>query len=610
MSKSKHYNGLSAREVEESRARHGVNVLTPPEKTPLWKRFLEKFEDPIIIILLIAGVFSLLISCYEFFGLDKEATVFFEPIGIFVAVLLSTGLAFYFELKANQEFEILNQVNDEEPVRVIREGNTVEVPKCDIVVGDIVMIGTGDDIPADAELLESVQLTVDESTLTGEPLCAKTTVEADFDAEATFPSNHVLRGTKVMAGHGICRVLAVGDATESGKVFEAAQIDDSVKTPLNEQLDRLSNLITNISYVLAVLIIVGRVVMYFVSGSESVGFQWVDFASYLLSTIMIAVTVIVVAVPEGLPMAVTLSLAYSMRRMFRTGNLVRKMHACETMGATTVICTDKTGTLTQNRMTVAEAAFPSLPDQQLGANEESKLIAEGIAVNSTATLDLSDAAHPSVLGNPTEGALLLWLHSQSRDYRTLREASKTLVELPFATERKYMAAVVESGVLDGRRVLYVKGAPEIVRSLCAKAVGDESVETLNERLLGYQRQAMRTLGFAYQVLEGDEQAIDDERGVVANDLTYLGTVAISDPVRPDVPEAVGECLSAGIDVKIVTGDTSATAAEIGRQIGLWGEHHDERAIITGTTSKSLRVHVRSTRNASSKRSRSADKWWP
>lgn len=587
MSKSKHYNGLSAREVEESRARHGVNVLTPPEKIPLWKRFLEKFEDPIIIILLIAGVFSLLISCYEFFGLDKEATVFFEPVGIFVAVLLSTGLAFYFELKANQEFEILNQVNDEEPVRVIREGNTVEVPKCDIVVGDIVMIGTGDDIPADAELLESVQLTVDESTLTGEPLCAKTTVEADFDAEATFSSNHVLRGTKVMAGHGICRVLAVGDATESGKVFEAAQIDDSVKTPLNEQLDRLSSLITNISYVLAVLIIVGRVVMYFVSGSGAVGFQWVDFASYLLSTIMIAVTVIVVAVPEGLPMAVTLSLAYSMRRMFRTGNLVRKMHACETMGATTVICTDKTGTLTQNRMTVAEAAFPSLPDQQLGANEESGLIAEGIAVNSTATLDLSDAAHPSVLGNPTEGALLLWLHSQSRDYRTLREASKTLVELPFATERKYMAAVVESGVLDGRRVLYVKGAPEIVRSLCVKAVGDESIETLNERLLGYQRQTMRTLGFAYQVLEGDEQAIDDERGVVAKDLTYMGTVAIADPVRPDVPEAVGECLSASIDVKIVTGDTSATAAEIGRQIGLWGEHHDDRAIITGPEFEAL-----------------------
>ena len=573
MSKSNHYTGLSAREVEESRARHGVNVLTPPAKTPLWKRFLEKFEDPIIIILLIAGVFSLLISCYEFFAMNSAATVFFEPIGIFVAVLLSTGLAFYFELKANQEFEILNQVNDEEPVRVIREGNTIEVPKCDIVVGDIVMIGTGDDIPADAELLESVQLTVDESTLTGEPLCAKTT----FDDEATFPSNHVLRGTKVMAGHGICRVLAVGDATESGKVFEAAQIDDSVKTPLNEQLDRLSSLITNISYVLAVLILVGRVAVYFVSGPGANGFEWVNFAAYFLSTVMIAVTVI----------AVTLSLAYSMRRMFRTGNLVRKMHACETMGATTVICTDKTGTLTQNRMTVAEAAFPSLPEGQLTASEESQLIAEGIAVNSTATLDLSDATRPCVLGNPTEGALLLWLHAQAQDYRTLREESKALLELPFATERKYMAAVVESGVLSGRRVLYVKGAPEIVRALCTQAVGDESVETLNERLLGYQRQAMRTLGFAYQILEGDEKVIDAERGVVAERLVYLGTVAIADPVRSDVPEAVEECISAGIDVKIVTGDTSATAAEIGRQIGLWGEHHSERAIITGPEFEAL-----------------------
>ena len=458
-------------------------------------------------------------------------------------------------------------MNDEEPVRVIREGNTIEVPKCDIVVGDIVMIGTGDDIPADAELLESVQLTVDESTLTGEPLCAKTTVEAEFDDEATFPSNHVLRGTKVMAGHGICRVLAVGDATESGKVFEAAQIDDSVKTPLNEQLDRLSSLITNISYVLAVLILVGRVAVYFVSGPGANAFEWVNFAAYFLSTVMIAVTVIVVAVPEGLPMAVTLSLAYSMRRMFRTGNLVRKMHACETMGATTVICTDKTGTLTQNRMTVAEVAFPSLPEGQLTASEESQLIAEGIAVNSTATL--------------------LWLHAQAQDYRTLREGSKALLELPFATERKYMAAVVESGVLPGRRVLYVKGAPEIVRALCTQAVGDESVETLNERLLGYQRQAMRTLGFAYQILEGDEKVIDAERGVVAERLVYLGTVAISDPVRSDVPEAVEECISAGIDVKIVTGDTSATAAEIGRQIGLWGEHHSERAIITGPEFEAL-----------------------
>ena len=587
MSQSNHYTGLSAREVEESRAQYGVNVLTPPAKTPLWKRFLEKFEDPIIIILLFAGIFSLLISCYEFFALNSAATIFFEPVGIFVAVWLSTGLAFYFELKANEEFELLNQVNDEEPVRVIRDSNTIEVPKCDIVVGDIVMIGTGDDIPADAELLESVHLTVDESTLTGEPLCAKTTVEEEFDEEATFPSNHVLRGTKVMAGHGICRVLSVGDATESGKVFEAAQIDDSVKTPLNEQLDGLSSLITKISYVLAAIILVGRVVMYFVIGEGANDFTWVAFATYFLSTVMIAVTVIVVSVPEGLPMAVTLSLAYSMRRMFRTGNLVRKMHACETMGATTVICTDKTGTLTQNRMTVAEAAFPSLPDGKLTESEESHLIAEGIAVNSTATLDLSDPTRPTVLGNPTEGALLLWLHSQEADYRSLRESSKTLFELPFATERKYMAAVVESGVLPGRRVLYVKGAPEIVRGRCAQAVGDESVEALNARLLSYQRQAMRTLGFAYQILEGDENVIDEERGVVADRLVYLGTVAISDPIRADVPAAVGECISAGIDVKIVTGDTSATAAEIGRQIGLWGEHHSERAIITGPEFEAL-----------------------
>lgn len=586
MSQTHHYTGLSAQEVTESRARHGANVLTPPKKTPLWKRFLEKFEDPIIVILLVAGVLSLLIAVYEHFGAGESATVFFEPVGIFLAIFLSTGLAFYFELKANKEFEILNQVNDEEPVRVIREGNTVEVRKCDIVVGDIVMIGTGDDIPADAELLQSVQLTVDESTLTGEPLCTKTTDEAQFDPEATFPSNHVLRGTKVMAGHAVCRVLTVGDATESGKVFEAAQIDDSVKTPLNEQLDRLSTLITKISYVIAAIIVVGRIAVYF-THRDGGAIDWVQFAGYALSTVMIAVTVIVVAVPEGLPMAVTLSLAYSMRRMFRTGNLVRKMHACETMGATTVICTDKTGTLTQNRMTVVEPAFPALGADGPNAEEENQLIAEGIAANSTATLDLSDAAHPAVLGNPTEGALLLWLHGRGIDYRTLREDAAPLDELPFATERKYMACVVESQAVPGRRVLYVKGAPEIVRALCASASGDESVETLNARLLTYQRQAMRTLGFAVQVLEDGDAAIDPERGVVASRLRYLGTVAISDPVRPDVPDAVRECIAAGIDVKIVTGDTSATAGEIGRQIGLWSADHDARAIITGPEFEAL-----------------------
>lgn len=583
MSQHQPLTGLSPQDVEESRIKHGANVLTPPKRTPLWKLFLEKFGDPIIIILLLAGACSLGIAAYEYFGLHHEATVFFEPVGIFVAIFLATGLSFYFEQQADKEFKILNQVNDEEPVRVIREGNTTEVPKCDIVVGDIVMLGTGEDIPADAELLESTHLSVDESTLTGEPLCRKTTVSEEFDEEATFPSNHVLRGTKVMEGHAICRVTAVGDATENGKVLEAAQIDDSVKTPLNEQLDRLGKLITKISYAIALLILVGRTALYFVNHTGSI--DWLDFTASFLSTFMVAVTVIVVAVPEGLPMAVTLSLAYSMRRMLKSNNLVRKMHACETMGATTVICTDKTGTLTQNQMSVSETQFYGLATQTLDNSDECGFITEGMAVNSTATLDLS-GEKPSVLGNPTEGAILLWLHSQGLDYRTLRGNTTTLEELPFATERKYMATIVKSGVFPGKKVLYVKGAPEIVYGLCATTSGNVDKATLDAQLLGYQRKAMRTLGFAYQVLnEGDATIVDHK--VVAERLNFLGMVAISDPVRADVPQAVQECLSAGIDVKIVTGDTAATAGEIGRQIGLWGDHHSDRAIITGPEFEAL-----------------------
>lgn len=580
MPQTHHYVGLSADEVKDSRTQHGINILTPPKKPSLLRLFFEKFKDPIIIILLIAGGLSLGIAYYEYFGLGDDGAVFFEPLGIFVAVFLSTGLAFYFEHRANREFEILNQVNDEEAVRVIREGNTREVPKRDIVVGDIVLIGTGDEIPADGELLQAVQLTVDESTLTGEPLCTKTTVDADFDSEATFPSNHVLRGTKVMAGHGIYKVQAVGDATENGKVFEAAQIDDSVKTPLNEQLDQLSKLITKLSYAVALLIILGRTTIYLLNNTYD-PFNWIAFAAYMLSTVMIAVTVIVVAVPEGLPMAVTLSLAYSMRSMFKTGNLVRKMHACETMGATTVICTDKTGTLTQNRMTVAEACF-----NKETTEKEVDLITEGISVNSTATLDLTDSTRPAVLGNPTEGALLLWLHEQGKDYRQWREKAQILEELPFATERKYMACVVISSVIPGRKILYVKGAPEIVYGLCNSNDNEENKLALNKRLLSYQQQGMRTLGFAYQELNDDEIAIANEK-VVAKQLKYLGMVAISDPVRPDVPSAVKECIEAGIDIKIVTGDTPATAGEIGRQIGLWGEKHESNAIITGPEFEAL-----------------------
>lgn len=597
MEQKHHYTGLTDAQVLESRQKHGANILTPPEKEPLWKQFLEKFSDPLIIILMVAGVLSIGISCYEYFGLHEEFTVFFEPIGIFVAILLATGLAFYFERNADKAFALLNQVNDDEPVKVVRNGNVVEIPKRDVVVGDIVILSAGDEVPADGVLLEAVTLHMDESTLTGEPVCGKTVVEADFDKDATYPSNVVLRGTKVMEGHGVFKVDKVGDATENGKVFEEAQIDDSVKTPLNEQLDGLSDLITNLSYGFAALIIVGRLVHFFgwtspawVLAIPTVIFFWlvikkfgdwsskaciatiiVFFAIFIgmvfglheylmpdqdisglfahtLNTLMIAVTLIVVAVPEGLPMAVTLSLAYSMRSMLRTQNLVRKMHACETMGATTVICTDKTGTLTQNKMQLADSTFPSLTQE----------LAEGIAVNTTASLDFS-AKTPKSIGNPTEGALLLWLNKEGYDYRKIRESCPVISEVPFSTERKYMATTVKSAIT-GKEVTYIKGAPEIVFSMCETSDIDE--DKLKSTLQTYQNKMYRTLGLAV-------------------DKHFLGIVGISDPVREDVPAAVKECMDAGIAVKIVTGDTPGTAKEIGRQIGLWKDNDTDRNIITG-----------------------------
>ena len=566
MAEKNHYTGLTDAEALESRKKNGVNILTPAEQTPLWKRFLEKFGDPLIIILLIAGALSIGISCYEFWGLDKGAGVFFEPIGIFIAILLATGLAFIFELKADKEFALLNQVNDDEPVQVIRNGNVTQIPRKDVVVGDIVILNTGEEVPADGELLEAVSLNIDESTLTGEPMCHKTTDPEQFNPEDTFPSNHAMRGTKVMEGHGVMRVYAVGDKTENGKVFEAAQIDDSVKTPLNEQLDGLGDLITKISYAFAALIVVGRIIMYFINSP----FDWVEFVAYLLQTLMIAVTLVVVAVPEGLPMAVTLSLAYSMRRMLKTNNLVRKMHACETMGATTVICTDKTGTLTQNQMQIYKTNFFGNPSDEV--------LYEGISVNSTAQLDLS-GEKPQVLGNPTEGALLLWLRERGADYAKLRDEAARMEELPFTTERKYMATVVKSAT--GKKILYVKGAPEIVFGMCKNTAGVTKAE-IDAQLLEYQNMAMRTLGFAYQELKDNDVTIKDNK-VVAENLTFLGIVAISDPVRADVPYAVKEVMDAGIKVKIVTGDTPGTAKEIGRQVGLWNDKTDGEAnIITGT----------------------------
>lgn len=622
MSQHFRYSGLSDAQVSESRNSHGANILTPPPQTPWWKEFLAKFSDPLIIILIVAGFLSIGISFYEFFGLGENWKVFFEPIGIFVAIGLATTLAFIFEQKANKAFKILNQVNDEEPVEVIRNGLMTTVRRQDIVVGDIVILNTGDEIPADGLLLEAVTLNIDESSLTGEPLCSKTTDPTMFDKEATYPSDHLLRGTKIMEGHGVMQVLAVGDATEMGKVFKEAQIDDSVKTPLNEQLDALGQLITDGSYTFAGLIIVGQMIHFLGWGewpawlliipiaaffylvikkfgnwsrlrclitiigffilffamiigafsiinpdSDSAG--WSQLLSHTLKTLMVAVTLIVVAVPEGLPMAVTLSLAYSMRRMLKTNNLVRRMHACETMGAATVICTDKTGTLTQNRMTVAETRFFGDPSDEI--------INEGIAVNSTAQLDLS-ATVPRALGNPTEGALLLWLKSRGADYLLLRRQTQRIQELPFSTERKYMATFVKSA--SGHNILYVKGAPEIIFGMCAQS-DNVSEKELNELLAGYQNQAMRTLGFAYKIINDDKPVISDSK-IISQGLTFIGIAAISDPVRADVPDAVAEVTNAGIKVKIVTGDTPGTAKEIGRQIGLWNDNEDnERNIITG-----------------------------
>lgn len=569
---SKHYIGLTDQEVLKSREENGSNELIAPESDPAWKEFMLKFTgpfghlfkkkvgpnageeyedgDPLIFVLEIAAVLSILVSCSQYYGwfgiMQQGAEVFFEPLGILVAIGLATGLASYFEGQADEAFSALNEKNDEELVKVIRNGNDIEVAKTEIVVGDIVRLDTGDEIPADGELLEAISLRVDESTLNGESDYAiKSINPAEFNQDATYPTNCVLRSTKVMEGHGLFRVQKVGAKTEFGKIYEEAQIDDSVKTPLNEQLDGLGDWITFVSYVLAGLVVVGHIIWWFASGTT---WDTGTFFAYVLQKLMVAVTLVVVAVPEGLPMAVTLSLAYSMRSMLKTNNLVRKMHACETMGATTVICTDKTGTLTQNKMQVKECTFGKLTPE----------LAEGIAVNSTASLDFSES-QPRPIGNPTEGALLLWLHTNKYDYRRLKEASNTKNEIPFSTERKYMSTTVLSAV-SNKEVTYTKGAPEIVFGMCDSSEIDEV--TLKKTLQKYQDSAYRTLGFAI-------------------DKHFVGVVAIEDPVREDVPAAVEECMKAGIMVKIVTGDTPGTAKQIGREIGLWTDADTDRNIITG-----------------------------
>ena len=581
------YQGLTSQEVEENRKKFGENVLTPPEKVSLWKQFLEKFEDPIIRILLVAWVLSMIISGVHCWGPEQAGfAAFLEPLGIFFAILLASMTGFIFEVKANRAFDVLNTVNDDVPVTVIRDGKIQEITRKEVVVGDIVVLNTGEEIPADGTLLEAVSLQVNESTLTGEPMIGKTTVEADFDHEATYPSNVVMRGTTVVDGHGVMKVDLVGDATGYGKVYEGSQIDNNIDTPLQIQLKGLAGVISKAGYAIAAITFIVLTLKTFLGGDAPTG--WMNIVSELLNHFMIAVTLIVVSVPEGLPMSVTLSLALSMNRMLKTNNLVRKMHACETMGATTVICTDKTGTLTQNQMQVYETRFFGLKDQQLADDEMSKAIAEGIAVNSTANLNKEDGK-VKTLGNPTEAALLLWLDAQGRDYLELRENAAVVSQLTFSTERKYMATVVDSPLL-GTKVLYVKGAPEIVLGLSKKVARDGGLvdpaackADIEAQLLSYQNQAMRTLGFAYQILKpGDSEApYENGRLMAGLDLTYVGIVAISDPVRQDVPAAVQSCLNAGISVKIVTGDTPGTAREIGRQIGIWTEKDTDRNIITG-----------------------------
>ena len=581
---SKHL-GLTEEQVRQSREKHGENLLTPPKRPSLWKLYWEKFEDPVVRVLLVAAVFSLIISIIE--------NEYAETLGIFFAIFLATGIGFYFEYDANKKFDLLNAVNEETLVKVIRNGKVHEVPRKEIVVGDVVILQTGEEVPADGVLIEAVSLQVNESNLTGEPVVDKTILSENFDEEATYASNMVLRGTTVVDGHGMMEVQKVGDATEIGKVAKQSTEQSGEPTPLNLQLTRLAGLIGKIGFSVAgitfLIFFIKDVVLFYDFGTLHTWQDWFPVLERTLKYFMMAVTLIVVAVPEGLPMSVTLSLALNMRRMLATNNLVRKMHACETMGAITVICTDKTGTLTQNLMQVHETRFYALGEnQQLQDNEISKLIKENISVNSTAFLEETDDKNgkPKGVGNPTEVALLLWLDAQKEDYLLLREEARVLDQLTFSTERKFMATLVDSPLL-GRKVLYVKGAPEIVLGKCGEVILEDKEITaeayrpsVEEQLLAYQNMAMRTLGFAYRFVEEGEEG-DCVELVKKGNLNFLGVVAISDPIRADVPAAVQKCQSAGISVKIVTGDTPGTATEIARQIGLWKPEDTDRNRITG-----------------------------
>lgn len=548
----------------------GKNVIPPPEKESLWKQYLEKFKDPIIIVLLVVFFFSVVVAVYEILCLGKGWSILLEPSGVLTALLLATGVGFIFEVKAAKEFEILNKVKDARPVKVIRkitEGARAQlmmIKKHDVVVGDIVKLESGDEIPADGVLLESNSLRVDESNFTGELYAHKTTIESEFDNDATYHSNFLLRGSTVIEGTGVYRVTEIGMNTEEGKGVARTQEGSDVETPLNLQLAQLGKWISTISFILAALIVIGRTIYFiFFDGDHLSNPDFVELAEFVLGSIMIAVTLIVVAVPEGLPMSVTVSLALSMRKMLKENNLVRKLHACETMGAATVICTDKTGTLTKNKMTVMETDF-------YGGEEELELIRQNMAINSTAEVYKDNEGKLVTIGNPTEVALLKWMHKTESDYDAYRRQASDVKQTPFSTETKYMqtVAVVQEGEFPVR---FIKGAPEIVLKMCDAVAGNQTKEHIEDKLLQYQSKAMRTLGFAYQRL--------NECGT--GEVIFLGVVGIADPIREDVKEAIHVCKDkAGVRVIIVTGDTPRTANEIGRQIGLLSEG-DEVQTITG-----------------------------
>lgn len=537
--------GLTDEQVKQSREQHGKNVLTPPQRTSLWKLYLDKYRDPIIQILLVAAFVSLILAFIE-----KN---FMETIGIFVAVFLATTVGFYFERDAAKKFNLLTALSEEQPVKVRRNGKVMEIPRHDVVVGDVVLVEVGDEVPADGELIVCNDLQINESTLTGEPVTEKS---LEGGGDGAYPRNIILRSTMVMNGRGEFVVTAVGDATEIGKVAKKSTEQTSVETPLHMQLDKLAKMISKVGSVVPVAAFFIFLIHDILTNPAWGGKDYFYMAEIVLKYFMMAVTLIVMAVPEGLPMAITLSLALNMRRMLKSNNLVRKLHACETMGAVTVICTDKTGTLTQNKMQV------SALELKLG---DEALLDTAIALNSTA--ELNDG---KPIGNPTESALLLWLDAQGKDYEELRKQVNVLKQLPFSTERKMMATLAE---VDGETYLFVKGAPEIVMKKCIieDRMQRQSVEELDE----WQHKAMRTLAFAYKKIEASimRTSRTSTAEVVAlldaNDLQLQAIAAIADPIRPDVPAAVQECRHAGIEVKVVTGDTAATALEIGKQIGVF-----------------------------------------